>query len=236
MSGGEAALQIAYSPGYTAGSFFLPICVVGLAFFLFTISDVVTIIGTLSSGFLTGLAVCGMHYMGQGGISNYQPTYDIKNVVGAAVIAVVAATTALGLFFYSKSAWTDTWWKRFLCALLLAVAVSGMHWVATVGTNYRLKGNAEALEGGLSRQATVIIVLCLVSVTVPFLNLMLIIIGLGLLCDFDDIRNDWSTISAAICKSCSAGCARLCHLGSGWKTYGHSGGITTVQKDNQLLH
>ena len=44
-----------------------------------------------------------------------------------------------------------------------ATAVSGMHWVATVGTNYRLKYMPGKTGTGLSRQATAIVVICLVG-------------------------------------------------------------------------
>lgn len=165
MDKGQREVQIQYSPGYTAASFFVPTIVVGIAFFFFSISENVNLLGTAVGGILTGLAVCGMHYMGQGGISNYAPSYMWPYVVGSAVIAGFAATIALGLFFYFRSVWTDSWWKRGLCASLLAVAVSGMHWTATVGTRYGLKPYPVPLTVGLSRQATVIVVICLVRFT-----------------------------------------------------------------------
>ena len=52
-------LHITYSPGFTAGSFFLPICGVGIAFYFFSISEHVSIIGTLLGGFIVGSAICG---------------------------------------------------------------------------------------------------------------------------------------------------------------------------------
>ena len=165
MANGQEAFQIAYSPAFTAGSFFLPICVVAFAFYLFTVSENVSIWGTLLGGLTTGLAVCGMHYMGQGGIANYAPEYDWRYIVGSAITAVIASTLALGVFFYFKSTWTNTWWKRMSCACLLALAVSGMHWIATVGTGYRFKSMLAADESGLSREATVIVTLCLVSIS-----------------------------------------------------------------------
>ena len=163
MGHGEAQLQIEYSPGYTAGSFFLPICVVGAAFYFFSIAEKVSVFATLVGGFLTGAAVCGMHYTGQGGISNYAPIYAWAYVLGSALIAVAASTVALGVFFYLKSTWTNSWAKRMACAVLLAISVSGMHWVATVGTTYRLKVVTGSSTDGLSRTATVIVVLCLVN-------------------------------------------------------------------------
>ena len=164
MGNGDAALQIAYSPAYTAGSFFLPICVVAIAFYLFTVTEAVNIAGVATGGFTTGVAVCGMHYLGQGGIANYQTVYDWRYIVGAAIIAVAASTLALGIFFYFKSVWINTWWKRTVCGCLLAMAVSGMHWVATVGTSYRFRQISQGDGSGLSRRATVIVVLGLVGI------------------------------------------------------------------------
>ena len=162
MAKGEAYLQIQYSPGFTAGSFFLPVCVVAIAFYLFSVSEKVSILGTMIGGLLVGSAVCGMHYMGQKGIANYTPIYAWRKVLGSAVIAVAANTIALGVFFYFKSAWTNSWWKRLACASLLAVSVSGMHWLATVGTVYRMKSDMMEKVTGLSREATVVVVICLV--------------------------------------------------------------------------
>ena len=162
MVNGEEYLQIQYSPGFTAGSFFLPVCVVGIAFYLFSITEHVSILATMVGGLMLGSAVCGMHYMGQKGIANYTPYYSWKRVLGSAIIAVAANTIALGVFFYFKSTWTNSWWKRMSCASLLAVSVSGMHWVATVGTSYRVRSDLMGMASGLSKEATVVVVICLV--------------------------------------------------------------------------
>ena len=163
MADGQPEFQISYNPAFTAASFFLPIGVVGLAFFFFSTAEKVGVFATLLGGLLTGAAVCGMHFMGQLGISNYQPIYVRAYVVGSAIIAVAASTVALSIFFYLRTTWTDSWFKRMACAFLLATSISGMHWVATVGTTYRLKAGMARFENRLSRQVTVVVVLCLVS-------------------------------------------------------------------------
>lgn len=160
MHNGERELQIQYSSKYTAGSFFLPICILGLDFYYFNQTEDVSVLGTILGGIVAGLGVCGMHYTGQVGISNYLISYSWKHVVGAAIIAVAANTAALGIFFYFTMTWTNGLWKKIGCALLLAVSVSGMHWVATAGTFYRFTANSS--ENGLSRKGVVIVVLCLV--------------------------------------------------------------------------
>jgi NO-binding membrane sensor protein with MHYT domain len=163
MFNGEPELQIDYSPGFTAGSFFLPIIFVGIAFMTFKNTETINVWRTGVGGFICGSAICGMHYLGQLGIDNYTNVWDVRYIVGSAVIAVVAATAALGVFFHFKFAWTNAWWKRGLCALLLASAVSGMHWVATAGTNYRSKGIQKMSPMGLSRASTAGVVGALVG-------------------------------------------------------------------------
>jgi NO-binding membrane sensor protein with MHYT domain len=103
-----------------------------------------------------------MHYLGNLSISNYECLYATANVAGAAVIACVASTVALSLFFVFKAAWTSSWWKRLGCSLVLAGAVSGMHWCAALGTKYRLVYLKTANESD-ARNMTVIVVSCLVS-------------------------------------------------------------------------
>lgn len=161
MLNGESELQIEYAASYTAASFFLPICVEGLTFYYFNQTDKVTVRRTILGGATAGLAVCGMHYTGQGGISNYSISYKWQYVVGAAFIAVAANTAAFGIFFYFTMTWTNGMWKKIGCALLLAVSVSGMHWTATLGTIHRFA--ASSRKNRLSRKGVVIIVLCLVS-------------------------------------------------------------------------
>jgi len=236
MEEGQPDLQIGYSPGFTAGSFFLPICAVGIAFYLFTVSEEVTIIGTIAGGCLSGFAICGMHYLGQGGISNYQAVYDWKYVFGSAIIAVVAATLALGIFFYFKSAWTNSWWKRMTCAFMLALGVAGMHWIATVGTSYYLKTTTGVNQDGMSRQTTVVVVMCLVRYLSlrPWYNL-LTFAGRRMLYRAFRLRSNRSTESSEICQSRSAGRASVLHMGSGRETAGKSRRPVTVPEDNEFI-
>lgn len=59
MAHNAAGFQIEYSQGFTAGSFFLPICGVGVAFYFFSISENVGIGGTMTGGLMLGMAICG---------------------------------------------------------------------------------------------------------------------------------------------------------------------------------
>lgn len=162
LASGEPKLQIAYSGGITALSFIVPIVVLLAAFIAVGSNNRVSWWRVGTGGVLCGAAVCGMHYLGNASIQNYSCIYEVGNVIGAAAIAVAASTIALAMFFVFRSIWANSWWKRLLSAVVLAGAVSGMHWVAAVGTSYRLK-TIHSGGAGPSRDATVIVVICLVS-------------------------------------------------------------------------
>lgn len=170
LGDGHLAIQIAYSQGFTALSFFVPILVLLAAFMAVGSSDKISKIRLAIGGALAGLAICGMHYLGQAGISNYTCVYSVGYVVGSAVIAVFASITALSVFFALRAAWTDSWWKRAMCAVILGCAVFGMHWVASLGTQYRLKKASPSKSHDIPRNSTVIVIIVLVwlpSVFVP---------------------------------------------------------------------
>jgi NO-binding membrane sensor protein with MHYT domain len=166
LGDGSLHLQIAYGGGLTAISFFLPIVVVFMAFAAVGAHEEISLVRLGLGGTLAGLGICGMHYLGQASIKNYDCIYYVSFVIGAAIIAIVAATAALGLFFVFRATWNAAWWKRATCALILAGAVSGMHWLAAVGTQYRLRDGARATTNS-SRNATTISVIVLASSSCP---------------------------------------------------------------------
>ncbi|ELR05493.1 hypothetical protein GMDG_07415 [Pseudogymnoascus destructans 20631-21] len=161
LGDGHLGIQIAYNQGFTALSFFVPIIVLLAAFMAVGSGDKISKVRLPVGGALAGLAICGMHYLGQAGISNYTCVYTVGYVVGSVVIAVFASITALWVFFALRAAWTDLWWKRAMCGVILACAVFGMHWVASVGTNYRLKMVDPTKSHDIPRNSTVIVIIVL---------------------------------------------------------------------------
>jgi NO-binding membrane sensor protein with MHYT domain len=157
MAEGQPALQIIYNTGFTSISFFLPIIVLSGAFYLLAATGRINRYSIAFAGVLMGVAIGGMHYLGQLGISNYRCNYRAANVAGAAIISIVASVIALSVFFKLRESWTDSWWKRMVCGIILACSVSGMHWTATVGTWYRFKGFGSMPTDPLSREQIVII-------------------------------------------------------------------------------
>ncbi|KAJ4178763.1 hypothetical protein NW755_012986 [Fusarium falciforme] len=156
LGNGEPEMQIAYSSGSTAVSFLVPILVLLAAFLAIGTNNAVSWWRVIIGGVLCGTAVCGMHYLGNASIENYTCVYRPAFVVGAAFIAVVASNVALAMFFVFRAMWVNSWWKRAISAVFLAGAVSGMHWCAAMGTQYRLK-SIKPEGNGPSRSATVIV-------------------------------------------------------------------------------
>ena len=48
---------------------------IGMTFLFFSTAGNASVVAIVLGRLLTGEAVCGMHYVGQGGISNYHPLY-----------------------------------------------------------------------------------------------------------------------------------------------------------------
>lgn len=142
MGDGEASLQLLYSPGWTALSAFIPILALFIAFasadrrykggatFFFYL---------LAPGILAGAAVCGMHYAGNYGISNYVPHFRAGYVAGSILIACFACVAALASLFILQDLWMSSFPLRLVVAIVLAATVSAMHWVATMGTFYTVR-------------------------------------------------------------------------------------------------
>ncbi|KAH7142184.1 hypothetical protein EDB81DRAFT_899787 [Dactylonectria macrodidyma] len=160
LANGEPELQIQYSSGFTAVSFFVPIVVLLAAFIAVGTNNAVSWRRVTAGGILCGAAICGMHYVGNASISNYICIYQPAYIVSAATISIITSTIALAIFFIFRAMWVTSWRKRTISAVVLAGAVSGMHWCAVVGTRYRLI-SIKSKDNKLSRTATVIVVICL---------------------------------------------------------------------------
>ncbi|SNX84571.1 uncharacterized protein MEPE_03280 [Melanopsichium pennsylvanicum] len=129
---------IKVDPGFTVLSLFVPIIALHAAFFIVDAAISFSFIRTTISGILTGLIVSLMHYSASLK-TNYAVSYSPTLVTISIVVACVASTVALTGFFRFRHQWEDSWWKRMLCAFVLAAAVSGMHYIGVWGTSYKVK-------------------------------------------------------------------------------------------------
>lgn len=164
LGNGQKGIQLYYNSGFTALSAFLPVI---FLFFGFTTVELrqpgqrFFWPSLLISAVIAGLAITGMHYVGNFGITNYHVKSPPAYIVGAAAIAIFASTVALSMFYYFKEKWINSLPRRIVCACILAGAVSGMHWLATMGTTYQLS-SMETVESG-NRNTNLIIAIVIVS-------------------------------------------------------------------------
>lgn len=241
LGNGDPSIQILYNVAFTATSFVLPVVVLLAAFYAAGVEQKAGYLHILIGGLLTGSSVCGMHYVGQLGIANYKCSYRISNVVGSAVIAIFSSTAALGIFFRWRSTWSDSWWRRGICACLLAAAVSGMHWTAAVGTRYSGRDGSVRHGTQLSRSQVVIICAVLVSDLVSISDLfglseMLTLTGVCLLCHSICVcyRGRWE--QTPVDYSCSSTCSCLCLFRSFRANHGYAPGITADTHNCRSLY
>ncbi|KAI7476272.1 hypothetical protein KC351_g9558 [Hortaea werneckii] len=172
LGAGEARIQLVYNAGYTTLSVFLPIIGLTIAF---SAAELPTKSATLHwsllvcTGVFAGLSIVGMHYIGNFGITNYTLQYASRFLAASIIIAIGDCMLVLILLYTLREKWISSWWKRLLCAMLLAGGVCAMHFTASTGCIYTLQEyngpgainsrNAQvAVAGALCAAAAVIVV------------------------------------------------------------------------------
>ncbi|MFF4614468.1 MHYT domain-containing protein [Nonomuraea jabiensis] len=139
--------QIKYDVWLTAASAVVAIVVVGTGLLLVSYGGG-RVLALLGGGLLTGLGVASMHYLGMYAMNmSAHVSYDRITVAASVVIAVVAATVALWFTLrVKKPIWIT------LAALVMGVAVSGMHYTGiyamhvTVDPEPGVVAGADALD------------------------------------------------------------------------------------------
>ncbi|RCI06902.1 hypothetical protein CU098_013793 [Rhizopus stolonifer] len=128
--------QLLYSSGATFASLVVAILCMLLSFAFVGITEQAKIFRIVLSGIIAGLGIVSMHYLGQIAIAFFVTKNKIGHVLGAIAIAVCAVTAALFIFFKLREQWENQWYKRLGCAMLMGLAVCGMHYTALFGTVY----------------------------------------------------------------------------------------------------
>ncbi|WP_343951134.1 MHYT domain-containing protein [Nonomuraea longicatena] len=131
--------QIRYDVPLTAASAVVAIVVVGTGLFLVSYGGG-KILALLGGGLLTGLGVASMHYLGMYAMNmSAHISYDRTTVAASVAIAVVAATAALWFTLrVKKPIWITG------AALVMGVAVSGMHYTGMMAIEVRPMPEADA--------------------------------------------------------------------------------------------
>jgi NO-binding membrane sensor protein with MHYT domain len=134
---------ITFNVPVTIGSMLLAILVVGVGLFIVGYGQT----GwprILAGGLIIGLGVSGMHYMGMDGmVMSYSVSYNIPLVIVSILIAIVAGTAGLWAGVHVRGI-ADT----FKAALLMAVAVWGMHYTGMAAMH--IKAATAMTESGAS--------------------------------------------------------------------------------------
>jgi NO-binding membrane sensor protein with MHYT domain len=133
---------IRYDVGLTMLSMAIAVVVVGIGLLIVGFGGE-RLVPVLGGGTITGLGVASMHYTGMAavqvrGVIHYD---DIK-VAASIVIAVVAATAALLFALRVRGPWATG-----AAALIMGVAVSGMHYTAMAAMSVQLDDEHATLAG-----------------------------------------------------------------------------------------
>jgi NO-binding membrane sensor protein with MHYT domain len=159
---------IRYDVSKTVVSALLAVAVVGAGLFLASYGG-----GRppalLGGGVLAGLGVAGMHYLGMAAMNmSAHVLYDPGVVALSVAIAVVAATVALWFTVRVRGAWPIGG-----AALLMGVAVTGMHYTGMFAMSVELLPGAAEVSG--SRAIDFLLPL-IVGISVVTVGLLLLVI------------------------------------------------------------
>ncbi|MEV6276187.1 MHYT domain-containing protein [Nocardia sp. NPDC051832] len=168
--------EIRYNVLLTLFSAVTAIVVVGIGLFI-VIRPQPTVPALLSGGAITGLGVAAMHYTGMYAMkSNAHLTYDLPRVGLSVLIAVVAATVALWFALRVNGIGATI-----AAALIMGVAVSGMHYTGMTSMHAQHTGQTAAPSGADPAQLLAPLIL-LISIAT-----MLLLIAVSLTTVEDDI-------------------------------------------------
>ncbi|WP_250459822.1 MHYT domain-containing protein [Microbulbifer litoralis] len=131
----EMDMPVAYDTFVTLVSSLIAIasCSIGLGI---AGSGVFTFDKLLPAGIFMGCGVAGMHYTGMAAmLMPAEVYYDLNILMISVIIGVLASCAALWLAFHMRGQW-----QMFGSALIMGVAVCGMHYTGMAAANYRHTG------------------------------------------------------------------------------------------------
>lgn len=151
----DMGMPVNYDPIITFASLAIAVVVVGIGLF-FVGGNQNSIVRLLIAGTITGLGVASMHYSGMYAMNmaasmSYNPILFALSVV----IALVAATAALWLAFNLEG---NT--KMLLAAVVMGVAVCGMHYVGMAAMNIESMDHSVNIEEGIKPLTLGLFIFC----------------------------------------------------------------------------
>ena len=132
-------MEVSYEPGLTLLSLAVAIVATGAGFLIMAQTSHPRLVVLVASGLVTGLGVAAMHYMGMAAMRmQADVAYDRVWMVISIFIAVGAATCALYL-----SSRKNRLFERLVAAVVMGIAVSGMHYAAMQGSVFRMQSGID---------------------------------------------------------------------------------------------
>jgi NO-binding membrane sensor protein with MHYT domain/nitrogen-specific signal transduction histidine kinase/ActR/RegA family two-component response regulator len=142
-------IPMSYDIGLTTLSLVVAIFVTGVGFYFINRQSALPL-SLVFSGIFMGLGIAAMHYIGMAAMREHaEISYDFLFLALSLVIAIVASTAALWLAFRT----TDLG-QKLVAAVVMGVAISGMHYSAMRGTTFAVHGPVHEAQGYASLDQT----------------------------------------------------------------------------------
>ncbi len=141
-----SGMEVGYEPGLTITSLVVAIAATGAGFLIMAKAKRASLGRLVASGLVTGLGIAGMHYVGMAAMRmRADLEYDRLWVAISVFIAVGAATTAL--FLSSRN---NRPIERLVAAIVMGIAIAGMHYAAMRGSIFRMEQGIDMARGMVS--------------------------------------------------------------------------------------
>jgi len=151
----DMGMPVNYDPLITFASLAIAVIVVGIGLF-FVAGNQNSVARLLVAGIITGLGVASMHYSGMYAMNMAASmTYDPALFSISIVIALVAATAALWLAFNLEGNV-----KMLLAAVVMGIAVCGMHYVGMAAMNMGSMDHSAIIEEGIKPLTLGLFIFC----------------------------------------------------------------------------
>ena len=142
-------IPMSYDIGLTTLSLVVAIFVTGVGFYFINRQSALPL-SLVFSGIFMGLGIAAMHYIGMAAMREHaEISYDFLFLALSLVIAIGASTAALWLAFRT----TDLG-QKLVAAVVMGVAISGMHYSAMRGTTFAVHGPVHEAQGYASLDQT----------------------------------------------------------------------------------
>src|SRR6266566_4621914 len=133
---------MSYDIGLTTLSLVVAMFVAGGGFYVISRHSG-SLLRLVLSGIFMGLGIAAMHYTGMAAMREHvELSYDRIFVALSLIIAIVASTAALWLAFRT----TDLG-QKLVAAVVMGLAISGMHYTAMAGTTFAAHGSVPEAHG-----------------------------------------------------------------------------------------